>query len=817
MNRSRRSLARWIFLFLPIFLAFPLLPQSVRQDLADPKNDARAEALLKRMTLDEKIGQLVQYSFGTPTGPGTTRDDYPQLLVQGRVGSFFNLTDAQDVNATQRIAVEKSRLHIPLIFGRDVIHGYHTVFPIPLGMSATWNPELVEQAARAAAVEATSAGISWTFSPMVDIARDARWGRIAEGAGEDPYLGMAMARAYVRGYQGPSLSDPTSMLACAKHFVGYGAGEGGREYNTADISDRMLRQIYLPPFQAAVEAGAATVMSAFNSLQEVPSTVNPFTLSQILKGEWGFRGFVVSDWTSISELVNHGIALDDAMAARKALTAGVDMDMQGNLYATVLADQVRSGKIPESVVDDAARRVLRVKFAMGLFEHPYVDESKSPMKNLDPEHVDLARRVAEESFVLLKNYPPPLNPPPCPTCAVNYISAPLLPLNSTPRKVALVGPLADSAENMLGSWALDGRPEDVVTLRAALAERLNANQGKLLYAKGTEINTDSENGFAEAISDAGQADVVVAALGEDAKWMTGEAGSRAHLGLPGNQEKLLEALVATGKPVVLIVFSGRPLVLNWAAEHVPAILEAWFPGVQAGPALVRMLFGDVNPSGRLTTSFPRAVGQEPLYYDALNTGRPAEGGVWEKKTDLSRPPQTTDEKYVSRYVDVPNSALYPFGYGLSYTRFDYSPVTLSVSTFNADTLKKASEGDATFGVSAEIPLSATSLSADALNQGSVGIGVTAEVKNAGGRAGSEVVQLYIRQQGTSVARPVRELEGFRKITLAPGESKQVEFWLGREQLAFWNIDMKDVVEPANVTVWVGGSSVEGSEAGFTIH
>ncbi len=776
MNNARRSLARWVFLFLPIFLAFPLLPQSARQDLTDPKNDARAEALLKRMTLDEKIGQLVQYSFGTPTGPGTTRNDYPQLLVQGRVGSFFNLTGAQDVNAMQRIAVEKSRLHIPVIFGRDVIHGYHTIFPIPLGMSATWDPELVEQAARAAAVEATSEGIRWTFSPMVDIARDARWGRIAEGAGEDPYLGMAMARAYVRGYQGPSLSNPTSMLSCAKHFVGYGAGEGGREYNTADISDRTLRQIYMPPFQAAVEAGAATVMSAFNSLQGVPSTVNRSALSQILKGEWGFRGFVVSDWTSIPELVNHGVALDEATAARKALMAGVDMDMQGNLYATVLADQVRSGKIPESVVDDAARRVLHVKFAMGLFDHPYADESKSPMKNLDPEHVDLARRIAEESFVLLKNELP------------SGASAPLLPLASHPATIALVGPLADSAQDMLGSWALDGRPEDVVTLRAALAERLAANQGKLLYAKGTEINTDSEGGFAEAVSDAGQADVVIAALGEDATWMTGEAGSRAHLGLPGNQEKLLEALVATGKPVVLIVFSGRPLVLNWAAEHVPAILEAWFPGVQAGPALARTLFGDANFSGRLTTSFPRAVGQEPLYYDALNTGRPAEGGIWERNADLSRPPQTEDEKYVSRYIDVENSPLYPFGYGLSYTTFDYSQITLT----------------------------AKSLSVDALNQGDATLDVSAEVKNTGSRAGSEVVQLYIRERGTSVARPVRELKGFQKITLAAGESKRVEFTLGREQLAFWNLDMKDVAEPAQVTVWVGGNSVGGSEAGFTI-
>ena len=776
MNDARRLLACAIFLLFSVLVASPLSAQSALRDPGDPKINARVGALLKRMTLDEKIGQLVLYSYDTATGPGTTRNDYPQLLAKGAVGAFFNITGAQQVNAMQRIAVEKSRLHIPLIFGRDVIHGYHTMFPIPLAMSATWNPELVEEAAHAAAVEATSEGIRWTYSPMVDIARDARWGRIAEGAGEDPYLGVAMARAYVRGYQGQNLSDPTSMIACAKHFVGYGAAEGGREYNTVDISDRVLRQVYLPPFEAAVEAGAATVMSAFNSLDDVPASANRFTLTEILRGEWSFRGFVVSDWTSIPELINHGIALNNAAAARKALTAGVDMDMQGDLYATVLADQVRSGKIPESVVDEAARRVLRVKFAMGLFEHPYADETKAPAKNLDPDHLELARRVAEESFVLLKNDPP------------NGVSTPVLPLASPTATIALVGPLADSAENMLGSWALDGRPEDVVTLRAALAERLGAHQGKLVYAKGTDINTQSEDGFAEAISDAQQADVVVAALGEDAKKMTGEAGSRVHVDLPGNQEKLLQALVATGKPVVLIVFSGRPLVLNWAAAHAPAIIEAWFPGVQAGPALVRTLFGDVSPSGRLTASFPRATAQEPLYYDALNTGRPAEGGIWDRKTDLSQPPQNDDQKYVSRYIDVPNSPLYPFGYGLSYTKFEFSPVTLS----------------------------ATSLTAEALNNGVATLSVSAVVQNTGARAGSEVVQLYIRQRGTSVARPVRELEGFQKITLASGESRRVQFTLSREQLAFWNLDMKDVVEPADVTVWVGGSSAEGSEAGFTI-
>jgi len=777
-NKKDRVFARFLcaLVFCAIAGALPLFPQSSGRAIGDSKSAAQAEALLKRMTLEEKIGQLVQYSYDTATGPGTTRNDYPEMLAKGRIGSFFNLMSAEKVNATQRIAVEKSRLHVPLIFGRDVIHGYRTIFPIPLAMSATWDPDVVEKAARAAAVEATSEGIRWTFSPMLDIARDARWGRIAEGAGEDPYLASVMARAYVRGYQGTSLSDPTSMLACAKHFVGYGAAEGGREYNTSDMSDRVLRQVYLPPFQAAVEAGSATVMSAFNALQEVPSTANHFTLTKILRDEWGFRGFVVSDWTSIPELINHGIALDGATAARKALLAGVDMDMQGDLYATTLAQQVRSGEVPEAVVDEAALRVLQVKFAMGLFEHPYVDETKGPIQQLDPEHVELARRVAEESLVLLKNEAVGEG-------AQAAAGKPMLPLDSGVHAVALIGPLADNAHEMLGTWALDGRDSDVVTLRAALAERLAGRQGQLLYAKGTEINTDSDAGFADALSQAKQADVVIVAMGEDAPRMDGEAGSRAHLGLPGNQEKLLQALVATGKPVVLVLFSGRPLVLNWEAEHVPAILEAWFPGVQAGPALARTLFGDVNPNGRLTTSFPRAVGQEPLYYNALNTGRPPNG------VDLTHPPQDDAAKYVSRYIDVQNSPLFPFGYGLSYTSFQYSPVTLS----------------------------AKAVDAEALNAGTAAVSVSAEVTNTGDRAGWEVAQLYIRQQGTSVARPVRELEGFQKILLAPGETKKVEFSLGRKELAFWNIDMKDVVEPAEVTVWVGANSAAGSEAEFAIH
>ncbi len=757
-----------IMLLSLLSLVVNLQAQSGSPALNDSKLDARVNALLQKMTLEEKIGQLVQYSAGSPTGPGTGRGDYPDMIAKGGIGSLFNLTGAREVNAMQKIAVEKSRLHIPLIFGLDVIHGYRTTFPVPLGMSATWNPALVEKAARIAAIEASSEGVRWTFSPMVDIARDARWGRIVEGNGEDTYLGQAMARAYVRGYQGANLQDPSSILACVKHYVAYGAAEGGRDYNTVDISDRSLRQVYLPPFKAAVDSGAATVMSAFDDLQGVPSTANPYTLTQILRGEWGFRGFVVSDWNSVGELIPQGVALDPAMAARKALTAGVDMDMESNSYATTLLQQVKSGQVPQSVVDEAVRRILRVKVAMGLFEHPYSDEAKSPITTLDPAHVAATRAVAEESFVLLKND------------AAN--GAPVLPLASSVKTVALVGPLADDAANMLGSWSTKGEAKDVVTLRKALSDRLDQSQGKLLYAKGTDILSTSDSGFAEAVAAARQADVVIAALGEDAGLMTGEAASRAHLDLPGNQQQLLQAIAATGKPVVLIVFSGRPLTLNWEAAHIPSILEAWFPGIQAGPALVRTLFGDVNPSGRLTTTFPRAVGQEPLYYNAMNTGRPA-GDI-----DLTRPPNNSGEKYRSRYIDEQNSPLFPFGYGLSYTKFQYSSPSLS----------------------------AQSLTAASLNGGSSALTVSAEIKNTGSRAGSEVVQLYIRQIGTSVTRPVRELKGFQKISLAPGESKKVEFKLGKDELAFWNIDMKNVVEPAKITVWIGPNSAEGSEAHFTI-
>jgi beta-glucosidase len=591
-----------------------------------------------------------------------------------------------------------------------------------------------------------------------------------EGAGEDPYLGSAMASAYVRGYQGARLDDPQSMLACMKHFVGYGAAEAGRDYNSVEMSERLLRQVYLPPFHAAVQAGGGSVMSAFNALNGVPSTSNWFTLTHVLRQEWGFQGVVVSDYGSMRETIAHGIALDGKTAARKAILAGLDMDLESNLFSQYLPELVRSGAVPEEAVDRATRRVLTIKFALGLFDHPYVGEPATGGKpQLDSADVEFARTVAERSFVLLKNGEPG--------------GKAALPLGPEVGTIALIGPLADSAADMLGSWRARGNAADVVTLRAALTSRMQQAGRQVLYAKGTEILTVEDGGFAEAVADAKQADVVLMALGEDSLWMSGEAASRAHLGLPGNQQQLLEAVAATGKPIVLIVFSGRPLALTWAAGRVPAILQAWFPGVQAGPALVRTLFGDVSPSGKLTVSMPRSVGQEPLYYDALNTGRPADG------VDLSRPPGNNREKYHSRYVDEQNAALFPFGYGLSYTKFTYSSLELSITQLSASGLNEKTE--------------------QALH-------VSTTVKNSGSRAGDEIVELYIRLRGTSVALPIRQLEGFRRIALSPGESKRVEFVVGRDELAFWDIDMQNLVEPARVTVWIGPSSAEGESADFVI-
>lgn len=747
--------------------------------LASPDIERRVDALLKQMTLDEKIGQLVQYNDQGVSAPTTanadkalaanpetqTRVDAMALAKQGRLGSMLNVIGAEKTRTFQQAAIN-SRLHIPILFGADVIHGYRTIYPVPLGLAASWDTALVQELSHMAATEATTAGVKWFYSPMVDISRDARWGRSTEGAGEDPYLGSAMARAYVRGYQGDDLSRPDSVAASVKHFAAYGAAEAGREYNTTDMSDIRLRQVYLPPYKAAVEAGAATMMSSFNALNGVPATADPYLMDEILRKEWGFNGFVVSDYTAVMELTHHGIALDAATATRKALEAGVEVDMMSHFYDTQIPKLLDAHKLSMATVDEAVRRVLRVKFALGLFEHPYAQGTE--VTHAVAAHRPLVRRAAEESFVLLRN------------AAID--SKAVLPLGDQVKSVALIGPLADAANEMQGAWGGATQASDVVTLRQALQRRMQQRDGRVLFAHGTDVLGDSTAGFDAALQAARQADVVVMALGESSE-MSGEAGSRAHLNLPGNQQELLEKVTATGKPVVLLVFSGRPLVLDWAARHVPAIMAVWFPGTEAGNALANVLFGDVAPSGKLPMSFPRAVGQEPLYYAQFPTGRPA------GDADLSKPPGG-DTRFISRYIDVPNDALFPFGHGLSYTRFAYSDVRVSRSA---------------------LPL------AEANRPGARSlVTVTATLTNTGKREGTEVAQLYVRNLGASVEQPVRSLKGFQRITLKPGQSRQVRFELGFPELSFYDAHSRQVVEPTRYTVWVGGSSRATEQAGFEV-
>jgi beta-glucosidase len=753
-------------------------PAPANAQLASPEIEKRVNDLLKQMTLDEKLGQLVQYGDSSDSAnaalasdaqaPGKNPEthikiDPLQLASTGRLGTMLNVVGAAHTRAFQQAAVEKSRLHIPLLFGADIIHGYRTIYPIPLGLAATFDPALAEQVSHISASEAVTAGVRWFYTPMVDISRDPRWGRTQEGAGEDAYLGSAMARAYVRGYQGNDLSRPDSVAVSVKHFAAYGAAEAGREYNTTDMSLSRLQQDYLPPYRAAVEAGAATIMSAFNSLNGVPATANRFLLQDVLRDSWGFNGFVVSDYTAVMELRNHGIALDAATATRKALLAGVDVDMMSHYYDTELPRLIESGQVPMSAVDEAVRRVLRVKFALGIFEHPYAEgtEVTLPVDANRP----LVRQAAEESLVLLANRP--------------VAGAPLLPLAKKPARIALIGPLSDNSSEMIGNWGV-GRTPGVVTLKDALEVRAKATGGSLVYEKGTEISGTSDSGFAAAVSAARKSDVVVLALGESAE-LSGEAGSRSNLDLPGNQQQLLEAVAATGRPVVLVVFSGRPLVLGWAAQHVPAIIEAWFPGVEAGNALANVLYGDVVPSGKLPMSFPRVLGQEPLYYNQLPTGRPPVG------VDLSK---SGGERFISRYLDVPNDALFPFGYGLSYTTFAYSGIAVS---------------------RASLPLSETSA-----NSSKALVTATATVKNTGTRAATEIVQCYIRNLGASLSQPERSLQGFQRVTLQPGESKQVNFDLGFRELSFYNNAGETVIEPTDYTVWIGGSSQADQHASFII-
>ena len=794
MNHSLGCISR--LLLMSLLLTAPGSLPAVAQrywapnaQLASTEVNARVDALLNKMTLDEKIGQLVVYSGGFATGLNASNLTYDDLIAKGQMGGMVNVVGAEETNHYQHVAMEESRLHIPLLFGLDVVHGDHTVFPIPLAVAASWDPRAAEIVARTGAVEARADGIDWVFSPMVDIARDPRWGRIVESNGEDPYLGSAMARAWVRGYQQDDLSKPDSVAACVKHFAAYGAVIAGREYNAADMSQITLRQVYLKPYLAAVNAGVATVMSSFNSINGIPGTADPLTLTEILRKEWRFGGLVVADWAAVAELVNHGIAANGAAAARKALEAGVDMDTESNLYGPTLAAQVRSGKIPESVVDEAVRRVLRVKFALGLFDHPYTQPG--PKYEATPARRELARKVADETMVLLKNDP------------VEGIGA-LLPLSAKARRVALIGPMADNQVEMLGAWSYQGDPKDVVTLKTALAARLGT---RLFYAKGCGLLSgedekvldqvslgvpaevekslpvpDDAKMIAEAVETAKKADLAILALGEPTRWMEGEASSRVHLGFTGSQEKLLEAVVATGKPVVLVVLAGRPFALKWAAAHVPAILEAWSPGIEAGPSVADVLFGSVNPSGKLPASFPRAVGQEPLYYAQLPTGMPAQG-------DLSHMPRNGEEKLVSRYIDEQNSALFPFGWGLSYTTFSFSKPTVSRPVVPVNEILDDHKPVTMVGV---------------------------DVTNTGRVAGTEVVQLYIRDAVASVEQPVRELEGFARVALAPGQTRHVEFPLGFNELNFYNVELKQTVEPTTYDIWVGGSSLATAETEFKV-
>ena len=754
----RRAAAGLMLLAATAALAAPQPPSN--QEI-----ERRIDALLRQMTLQEKIGQLVQYN-------GDTNEAAAQAKA-GRVGSLLNVTGAERIDELQR-AAEQSRLKIPLIFGYDVIHGYRTIFPVPLAGAASFDPQLVEQSERVAAREATAAGVKWTFAPMVDIARDPRWGRIVEGAGEDTYLGSAMAAARVRGFQGTNMADPQSLVACAKHFVGYGAAEGGRDYNSAEIADDTLREIYLPPFHAAVEAGAGTLMSAFEDLNDVPTSGNYYTLTEILRKEWHFDGFVVSDYDSIHELVPHGIAADDQQAALEALTAGVEMDMADGVYEKHLAELVQSRKLPMSTLDEAVRRVLRIKFRAGLFERPiYTDAARERSQILTPENRRAARRLAEETLVLLKN------------------ENNLLPLPKSGKKIAVIGPLADDQANQLGSWVGRGQAADVITPLQGMESKVPASS--LLHARGVDISSlesqeisgatgaapaptgatgaagaQRETGPAtieSAVQAAQQADVAVLFLGEPAG-MTGEASSRAFLDLPGKQEQLLEAVVATGKPVVLVLESGRPLDIRWAAEHVPAIIQAWYPGTEAGNAIADVLFGDAAPSGRLPISWPRSVGQIPVYYNHKSTGRPSSPDRWH-----------------TGYLDESKEPLFAFGYGLSYTTFSYTNLrVLSPQVTAAGTLR-----------------------------------VEATVQNTGQRAGTEVAQLYIHDRVAPRSPRVRELKGFQRVTLQPGESKQVEFTVKGQDLGSYDTNMRWGVPPGTFDVWVApNAAAEGAAGTFQV-
>lgn len=732
---------RIIFTYIITSLFFTCSGQEALQTQERGNTDFLIDSLLSVMTLEEKVGQLTLYTSGWDvTGP-TLNDNYREELKAGRVGGLFNAHTVAYNRELQRISVEETRLGIPLLFGYDVIHGHRTIFPIPLAEASTWDMEIIEETARLSAKEAAASGLNWTFNPMVDVARDPRWGRIAEGSGEDPYLGSEIARARVIGYQGDNLADPFTLLATVKHFAAYGASQAGRDYHTVDISERSLREIYLPPYKAAIDAGVGTIMTSFNEVDGVPASGSYRLLTEILRDEWGFEGFVVTDYTSINEMVPHGIVENDRQAAELALEAGVDMDMQGGIFMAHLPDLVNDGEVDEALIDQAVARILKMKIELGLFDDPYLymDEEREKEVLFSEELMDHALVAAQHSIVLLKNEP------------VN--NKPLLPIAGENLKIALIGPLADNRLDLLGTWHASGDETKVVTVLEGL--RNNLPSATIEYVQGAGFIKDEEENFEAAVAAAQSADLVIMALGENYQ-QSGEAASRSELDLPGHQQALLEAIHATGKPIVALVMAGRPLTISWMDENIPAIVNTWHLGTKAGQAIADVLTGVYNPSGKLPITFPRNVGQIPIYLSMKNTGRPFDA----------------ENKYTSKYLDVENTPLYAFGHGLSYTQFDYSDRSLSTESM--------AMGD--------------SLVASVV------------VTNSGDIAGTEVVQLYIRDLVGSVTRPVKELKAFKKIELSPGENETVNFTITTEDLAFYTRDMSFKAEPGNFEIFIGGSS-----------
>lgn len=749
MKKNRLKYAGYSLFIL--LLALTLAASSNDKKTVNDEMGVFIDSLINEMTIEEKAGQLTLYTSGwTVTGP-QLRDDYVEELKAGRAGNLFNAHTVDYAIKLQKIAVEETRLGIPLLFGLDVIHGYKTTFPIPLAEAASWDLALIEKTARLSAKEASSAGINWTYNPMVDIARDPRWGRVAEGTGEDVYLGSLMAAAKVRGYQGTDLSHHATVMACVKHFAAYGAAQAGRDYHTVDLSDRVLRETYLPPFKAALDAGATTVMTSFNELDGLPASGNHYLMTEILRDEWGFDGFVVTDYTAINEMVPHGVVANNKEAAALAFNAGVEMDMQGGVYSKYIPELIKEGQIEESRLDAYVRRVLEMKYRLGLFEDPYrylnADREKETL--FSKELMDHALELAKESIVLLKNE--------------NIKGGPVLPLSKSTKSIALIGPLADNQKDMLGTWHVAGDESKAITLLKGIQEV--APDVSINYARGVSFQGSGSSGFAKALQAARKSDVVVMALGENYQ-QSGEAASRSEIGLPANQLELLRQIHALGKPVVLLVMAGRPITLEWSDQNIPAILNTWHLGTMAGKAIAEVLFGDHNPSGKLTMTFPRNAGQIPIYYNMKNTGRPFDA----------------KNKYTSKYIDVANEPLYPFGHGLGYSDFSYSEISMN---------KKEMTQNETLSLSVNI-------------------------KNRGKHDGKEIVQLYIRDLVGSVTRPVKELKGFQKVAIKAGESRKVTFSISSNDLAFYTRDMSHKAEPGAFEVFVGTSSAKGVSAKFSL-